>query len=179
MERLKEYTVAPLEATSQTPEAIISGILDDEIKARMIKVIEIEAPIRQSLLYKRTINSFSLQKVGSRILQKFDEIATSLEFDYIEENGEKVYIFGESQFFRPTPDSEVRYSYQIPYIEGANCILHILESRDKSSYTQKELSYIFSETMGYQKLGAKVLELFKESLKDQRIKKNKNGRVQK
>ncbi|MBO5770700.1 MAG: DUF3320 domain-containing protein [Spirochaetales bacterium] len=179
MERLKEYTVAPLEATSQTPEAIISGILDDEIKARMIKVIKIEAPIRQSLLYKRTINSFSLQKVGSRILQKFDEIATSLDFDYIEENGEKVYIFGESQFFRPTPDSEVRYSYQIPYIEGANCILHILESRDKSSYTQKELSYIFAETMGYQKLGAKVLELFKESLKDQRIKKNKNGRVQK
>lgn len=178
MERLREYSLSSLEVISASPEAIISGALDEEIKARMEIVIKTEAPIRESLLYKRTINSLSLQKVGSRILEKFNEIASHIEYETILEKGEKVYLNGDCQFFRPTPDSEIRYSYQIPYLEGANCILNILENGSRSTYTQKELGRIFSEAMGYQKMGAKVVELFKESLKDERIKKNKNGRIQ-
>lgn len=179
MIRKESYILTELDSIQATPDGVISGALDDEIRARMEEVIKREAPIREELLYKRVINSLSLQKVGSRILVKFNEIASGLDYSFIEENGEKVYLQGNVDFFRPTPDSEVRYSYQIPYIEGACTILYILENSDKSSFTQKDMLRCFAETMGYQKVGAKVLELFKESLKDPRIRKNKNGRIQK
>ncbi len=178
MAREREYELAMLDKTKATPEMILSGALDEEIKARMDFVIKKESPIRRSLLYKRTINSFSLMKVGSRLAEKLDSIAMSIEADRIEEDGESVFIAFECSYYRPTPDSEIRYSYQIPYIEGANCLLDILENGGKASYTQKELSRLFSERMGYQKLGGKVLELFRKSLKDPRIKISKNGRVQ-
>ena len=161
-----------------SPEMLISGMLDDEILSRMKLIIECETPIRESLLFKRTINSFSLQKVGSRILDKFNEIASRLEYEKIYEDEEAVYLSMPCDYYRPTPDSEIRYSYQIPYIEGALCILDILENGEKNTYTKKELSRIFAETMGYQKIGAKVADLFKKSITDPRIKKNKNGRIQ-
>ena len=179
MERRREYVLTELSIMNESPETLISGILDDEILSRMKSIVECESPIRESLLFKRTINSFSLQKVGSRILDKFVEIASKLEYEKIYEGDEAVYLSKPCDYFRPTPESLVRYSYQIPYVEGACAILHILENSDKASFTQKDLLRCFEEEMGYQKVGSKVLDLFKESLKDPRIKKSKNGRITK
>ncbi len=173
----KEYIIANLEKKKASADMIISRALDFEIKQKMEATIRSEAPIREQLLFKRVINSFSLQKVGSRILPIFNEIASSLTFMVTEENKEKVFHVDNENYFRPTPDSYVRYSYQIPYIEGANCILYILENSDKNSYTKKELKNIFMEEFGYQKCGSKVDELFSYSLKDSRIKIAKNGRI--
>ena len=87
----KEYKIADLEPLQATPEAIISGALDSEIKERMEKTIETEAPVLESLLYKRVINSLSLKKVGSRILPVFDRIASSLNARITEDQGERVF----------------------------------------------------------------------------------------
>lgn len=173
----KEYIIASLPQLMATPENIISHSLDEEILDRMNRVIEIEAPIREQLLFKRVINSLGLQKIGSRILPVFSGISKRIEFEKTEEKGEIVYHSGNEDFFRPTPDSAIRYSYQIPYSEGANCILYILENNEANSWSKTSLKKRFTQELEYLKCGAKVDELFKYSLKDSRIKISGNGRV--
>ena len=122
----REYRIASLQTMAAVPEMVISGALDDEIRARMCTVIETEAPIREALLFKRVIYSLSMKKVGSRIEPVFSRIAESLPYEKSEEDGEKVFHFGDESFFRTSIDSD-RYSYQIPIEEAANCILYIIE----------------------------------------------------
>ena len=185
MAEKKEYKEAVLETIGATPEAIISGSLNDEIKSRMLAVIETEAPIKESLLFKRVINSLSLKKVGSRILPVFDSISSSLPVRITEDSdGERVFHKEtEDDCYRPTPDSAVRYSYQIPEEEAyqipeeeaAACLRAILEKHGKTM-TKKELKKIFRDEMGYQKMGASVDNLFNAAAKHDGIKRTGNGR---
>ena len=175
----KEYVSADLSLISATPDEIISGSLDDEIRSRMIQTVETEAPILESLLFKRVINSFSLKKVGSRILPVFDRIASTLPFRIEEDCGERVFIKdGNDISFRPTPDSAVRYSYQIPTEEAASCLIFILEREDRT-VTKSELSKLFLEEMGYERMGAQVEALFRRASKSPGIKRTGNGRFTK
>ena len=86
------YKVAEIEETKKEAEELLSRSLDDEIKERMKAVIEVEAPIRKALLYKRVLNSFGLQKVGSRLLSLFEELSLALPFPTtIDGDGEVVF----------------------------------------------------------------------------------------
>lgn len=179
MIRKAEYKEACLDIRTTTPDEIISRSIDDEISSRMSAIIQSEAPIREALLFKRVINSLSLEKVGSRILPVFQDIASSIEYTKTEEDGECVYHYGDEDFFRPTPDSKVRYSYQIPYTEGANCILYIVENSEKETFSKSEMKKLFLEQLEYQKCGSQVEKLFANSLKDERIQITRNGRIKK
>ena len=170
----REYVIAALDVISADPEMVLSGSLDDEIRDRMIKVIETEAPIREALLYKRVINSLSMKKVGSRIEPVFHRIAQALPYDRTEENGEMVFHHGNENFFRTAIDSD-RYSYQIPIAEAAACILYILANENRI-ITKSELSRLFKKELGYERLGAQVDALFKAATKDPRIARTGNGR---
>lgn len=172
----KEYKVADLEIISTTPDILLSGAMDDEIRKRMSYVIEAEAPIKESLLFKRTINSFSLEKVGSRLLELFLRIESQLPYEFTDDYGEKVFHNGKDEnFFRPTPDAAIRYSYQIPTVEAANAIIHILSKTDNKPY-KKDIAPLFLVEMEWLKMGARVDELLENALKDDRIAKSKNGR---
>ena len=172
------YKVAEIEETRKEAEELLSRSLDDEIKERMKAVIEAEAPIRKALLYKRALNSFGLQKVGSRLLSLFEELSLTLSFPTtLDGDGEVVFHKEEKEdFFRPSPSSALRYSYQIPHQEGAACILYILETGDKPSLTKGELYRLFLSEMGWDKSGRAIEELFSYALKDKRIKRSGNGR---
>ena len=86
------YKVAEIEETRKEAEELLSRSLDDEIKERMKAVIEAEAPIRKALLYKRVLNSFGLQKVGSRLLSLFEELSLTLPFPTtLDGDGEVVF----------------------------------------------------------------------------------------
>ncbi len=176
MAEKKDYRIADLPVIQATPESIASGSLDCEIRERMLKTIEAEAPILESLLYKRVINSLSLMKVGSRIQPVFDRIASSLGVRITDDDGERVF-HGESveNCFRPTPDSAVRYSYQIPTEEAVHCIQYILE-REGRIITKSELSRLFKAELGYDRMGAQVDKLFKKAAKSSDLKRTGNGR---
>ncbi|MBQ0070488.1 MAG: DUF3320 domain-containing protein [Spirochaetales bacterium] len=177
MER-KEYIKAELPYTEQSPEDLLGGTYLEEIVSRMKTVVETEAPVRRSILYKRVIYSFGMQKIGSRLITIFDSAASSLDYVTTEdEDGETVFHFGPEEFFRPTPDSDLRYSYQIPYKEAANCLRFILENGEKNSYSKSELYRLFLTEMGYQKSGASLEDLFEGALKYPTIKRSGNGRI--
>lgn len=172
----KEYKVANLEIISTSAEVLLSGAMDEELFKRMSAVIDAEGPIKESLLFKRTINSFSLEKVGSRLLDLFLRIESTLPYRCTDDYGEKLFHNGnEESFFRPTPDAEIRYSYQIPTIEAANAIIYILSQSDSKPY-KKDIAPLFLKEMEWLKMGARVNELFENALKDERIEKSKNGR---
>ena len=170
----RKYITAELPLIETEPEAIISGAMDDEIRSRMERTVEAEGPILEPLLFKRVINSMSLKKVGSRIEPVFSRIAESLPYEKSEEDGEKVFHFGDESFFRTSIDSD-RYSYQIPIEEAANCILYILE-RENRIITKSELVILFRNELGYERLGAQVDALFRAAAKDGRIGRTGNGR---
>lgn len=175
----KPYIKADLAVTEKESNDLLSLSFNEEIKKRMEEVIEVEAPIRRTLLYKRVINSFGLVKVGSRILALFDSIASTLTFpittDY---DGESVFHNGKNEdFFRPTPDSSVRYSYQISSSEAASCILFIMENSEKPSLTKTQLYKEFISQMEWEKSGNAIEKLFTASLSDSRIKRSGNGRI--
>lgn len=174
----KEYIAAELKLLELTPEDLLSGAYAEDLKERMKVVVETEAPVRRSILYKRVINSYGMQKIGSRLIEIFDAIANTLDYVTSEDdNGETVFHFGPEDYFRPTPDSTLRYSYQIPYKEGANCIHYILEQGEKNSYTKGELYRLFLEELGYLKSGASIVELYEGSLRWPTIRRSGNGRI--
>ena len=176
MAEKKEYAVVQLSVIEATPEAIISGALDDEIRERMLQTVETEAPILESLLYKRVINSMSLRKIGSRILPVFDRIASSLPVRITSDDGERVFHKeNEEECFRPTPDSAVRYSYQIPAEEAVYCLQYILEKEGRI-ITKSELSRLFKAELGYDRMGAQVDALFRKAAKSPLLKRTGNGR---
>ena len=175
----REYIPAALEISENTSEDLLSRNMDGEIALRMEKVIMAEAPVRRSLLYKRVINSFSLEKLGSRLLPLFDSIASSLTFPTTEDkDGETVFHRGgDEDFFRPSPDGNVRYSYQIPHAEAASALLYILENSEKNSWSRNELYRAFLSAMGWNRSGRAIAELFDYALSDPRIRRSGNGRI--
>ena len=176
MAERKEYRKAELTVISVPPEAIISGSLDEEIRERMLAVIEAEAPVKASLLYKRVVNSLSLKKVGSRMLPVFERIASALPCMITEDDGERVFHReNEEEEFRPTPDSCTRYSYQIPTKEAVYCLKYILE-REGRIMTKSELSRLFKEELGYERMGAQVDALFRKAARSPLLKRTGNGR---
>lgn len=179
MAEKRDYTITELSVISVTPEEIISGAMNEEIKARMMRTIETEGPILESLLYKRVITSLSLKKIGSRILPVFDAIASSLPVQITDDSGERLFHReNEDNSFRPTPESEIRYSYQIPTEEAVSCLEYIIEHAEKT-VTKSELEKMFKAEMGYDRLGSQVEALFKRAVKSPRLKRTGNGRFMK
>ncbi len=175
----KPYTKVNLPITPRESNDLLSLSFNNEIKERMKMTIEAEAPIRRTLLYKRVINSFSLIKVGSRLLALFDAVASELDNETSEDyDGEIVFHNGKNEdFFRPSPDSDDRYSYQIPSSEAASCILYIMENSDKPSLAKTKLYREFITAMGWEKSGSSIEKLFSAALMDKRIKRSGNGRI--
>lgn len=174
----KPYQKTELATLKKESEDLLSSLYDEEIKTRMMRTIEVEGPIRRSLLYKRVLNSFSLVKVGSRLLSLFDRLSSEIEVLITEDyDGESIFHNGEREdFFRPSPNACDRYSYQIPSSEAASCILYILENSEKPSMTKSQLYREFIKEMGWEKSGRAIEEIFNSSLLDSRIKRSGNGR---
>ena len=161
----REYIVTPLEKIKLSPDDLLSHQFDEEIKERMLKVNQIEGPICEHLLFKRVLNSFSLEKLGSRLEPLFLSLISTLSINNYLEDNEKIYYPSNiilSSFFRPCSEKE-RYSYQIPYSEAAAVIVYILENSNKSFYKGKLLDS-FAFELNYQRKGAQVVKLFESSL---------------
>lgn len=171
----RKYAAADLPQIAAEPEAIISGAMDDEIRERMERTIEIEGPILEPLLFKRVINSMSLKKVGSRIEPVFRRIAMSLSCQKTDEDGVTVFHNGNDENFFRTAEESDRYSYQIPLSEAVHCLQYIISGSERS-LTKKELAIRFRDELGYERMGAQVDNLFTRASTSPDIKRYGNGR---
>ena len=160
----REYKETILEQLTLKPEQILSHEYDDEIKERFNKVVLTEWPIMDHLLFKRVLNSLGLEKLGSRLEPYFVSLVESTNLICKIEMDMKVYYPDENvrcNFFRPC-DEILRYSYQIPPIEGVNCIVNILKQSEKSLY-KSQLLNLFAKEFGYERKGSQVIKFFETS----------------
>lgn len=165
MHEKKAYEKTVLEERSIKAEDILSGALDEELRNRMLAVIEKESPIIEPLLCKRVLNSLSISKLGCRLEEHIRPILASLQVRTTTEGGNTVFWKDEKDidYFR-TSSSDLRYSYQIPVSEALNAILRALEESDHKM-GRSELIQAFAENLDYQKKGSQVQLLFTQALK--------------
>lgn len=179
METKAPYIQVILPLTKTTSADLVSSTFDEEILTRMARTIETESPVRESILFKRVVNSFGLAKIGARILARFRLIADKAERTITMDGDEKVYWndLPKALCYRPCSE-DVRYSYQIPWAEGAVAIQSLLET--KRTFTKNALLQAFSEAFGYKRKGAQVSAFFEGSLKagieNGSFQRLKNGR---
>lgn len=182
----RAYEKASLEVMEIDSEEFLKGEYGEDAKAKILRIIEIEAPITESLLAKRLINSYGIKRLGSSLSDYFSSLIKELE----EEGklkmeavaGENVFHKDDdSSYFRPTPEDpeEIRYSYQIPVSEALNVITYILETTGKK-YTKKALLVEFSKELEYQRKGSQVVSLFNKAFEEGKkrgvIRKNSSGK---
>ena len=182
----RAYEKAEFDIIEVDSEDFLKGSYKDEAKERILRIIEIEAPITDALLSKRLINSFSIKRLGSSLSEYFDTLIKELEEEGKLKRemirGEIVYHnTASSSFFRPTPENpeEIRYSYQIPIEEALNTLIYIFETR-KRKFLKKDLLSEFSKELEYQRKGSQVVSLFNKAFEEGKqkgiIKKNSSGK---
>lgn len=173
----RDYTKAELDYSPRTTEELTAS--PGDVLERMRKTIEAEGPIRESLLIKRVLNSYDLYRNGSTLSPFLSDILSRIGTPVtVDGDGGRVFHTGGNEdYFRPTPDGDTRYSYQIPYSEAANCLIYIMENGEKNSYTKSELYRLFLSEMGYLRSGDQIEKLFDGALADPRIRRSGNGRI--
>ncbi len=156
-----EYIVSNLDVQNKKSDDILSGNLKEDILNRIDVIIKTEEPIYSSLIKKRLLNSYGLKKCGSRLSTYLDPILNSLSYPCYEEKDEKVFFYNAIACTEYRPCSEeIRYSYQIPYIEGAVAISEILNEKKMN---KKQLLEEFAVRLDYKRKGAQVVALFNGS----------------
>ncbi len=156
-----DYFVTDLELKQKSSEDILSGSLESDIRERIDKIIKTEAPIYSSLIIKRVLNSYGLRKCGSRIASYLNPIIETLPYPHYKEKDELVFFPKtiDCTLYRPCSE-DIRYSYQIPYIEGAEAISEIMKEKKMN---KKALLGEFALRFGYKRKGAQVVTFFNGS----------------
>lgn len=165
----REYQKALLEEKHVDSQEFLKGDYNEDAKERIVRIIDAEAPITNSLLSKRLINSYGILRLGSLLNDMYESIIKELE---TEERIKSEIVCGEKEFykeescnyFRPTPDDpeEIRYSYQIPVTEALNVIIYVLENSGKK-LKKKEILELFSKELEYLRKGSQVVSLFNKA----------------
>lgn len=191
-ERRTNYTEAALEVTPITPEMFIGGTMDDDIRDRMLRIVEAEGPVMDAVLAKRLINSYGMQQLGRRLREKFEALLSSMEFPVTVQAGGTVYWqrgleqkAGEYSFgyslYRYCDDECKRYSYQLPVCEVVNALTDALGQFNVQFVPKGELFAKTALLLGYQRKGSSVRAILDEALQKGceigRFKRSGNGRI--
>ncbi|MGN0906060.1 MAG: DUF3320 domain-containing protein [Bullifex sp.] len=178
MTERRSYVTADLPVLKLSPEDVFSHVHDDELQKRISKIISVEAPIRDTLLRKRLLNSISLKRCGSRLDDHISALISGMDL-YMTEEDEPVYHsmpYTGYDHFRTSPESD-RYSYQIPVCE-AECALSWCLENTKGMMYRKQLLSAFTSALLYERKGAAIEALFeaalRAALRDEIIKESGN-----
>ncbi len=167
----RAYEKTDLEILEVKSDDYLKGDYRKTTEERILAIIETEAPITEELLCKRLLNSFSIQRMGSALdfylkSTVLAEMSVKNEVEREIVQNQVVYHRKDDQgYYRPTPENpeEIRYSYQIPVPEAICCIIHVMETSDKTNFSKKQLLEAFSIEMGYLRKGAQVVALFNKA----------------
>ena len=178
MTERRSYVTADLPVLKLSPEDVFSRAHDDELKKRIRTIISVEAPVKDTLLRKRLLNSISLKRCGSRLGDHISALISGMDL-FITQEDEHVYHsmpYSGYHYFRTAPESD-RYSYQIPVCE-AECVLSWCLENEKGMMYRKQLLSAFTSALLYERKGDAIAALFeaaiRAALSDKIIKESGN-----
>ncbi len=178
----KIYQVTDLPFTSISSKEFLDNPPVDEIKKRIQKVIQKEAPITEWLLIKRVINSFNVWRAGSSVKELMTEILLSMPLTKTAEHNDFVYwkkktdpaSYNEYRIFG-NDDLSCRDVLQVPEAELANALCAVISEKGSLSYDV--LTRETAALMGYTKMGSNVKacmdNAIQYSIKHKKIQKKK------
>lgn len=182
---IKQYRSKQFPLLYMTADRFIDPYYGNHAKVaeRILDVLDQEAPISESLLTRRVVQSFSIARSGSRIQQYMTGIYKSLKLSYTVQDGEKIYWKHSqdpntySEFRANGEGDNKRDAKDIPVQEAANAVCRALE--DQFSLSNDDLIRSAANLMGISRIGSAVSTLFQNGItlaeKSGRIQKADNG----
>lgn len=178
-EILIPYTAFISDNPSISGDAFVSGAYDTAIIHTVLSVIACEAPISNSLLTKRVINSFGIVRAGNRIHSHIEKIISAVSPVFTEENGQRFYFGEQSEypFIRVSKENENKRDIRdVSLCEAVNAVCYILENQ--VSLKETDLINEAARLMGYSRTTADATALFSKAIlkaeEEQKIKKGLN-----
>lgn len=130
--RYAQYTLTDLDAQSPL-EAFYLGGNDDFVMGQIRSVVEQEGPICASLLARRVVAAWGMGRIGSRIVNRIEDLCGRLSFTTTVDGGRRFYWPADLSpasyraFRIPGPATAARRSAdEIAPEELANAVVHVL-----------------------------------------------------
>jgi len=157
--RVKPYQPTVLPAQPMTPDEYLLPQKSGIIRKVLQMVLEQEAPISESLLTRRVVQSFGISRAGSKIQQRTTQILSSMQLTCTKHGGKNFYWLSSQN-----PDtyqglrvsvSGIRDAGDIPVQEIANAVYATLEKQ--VAMPREDLLRETANLLGYSRLGNVVI----------------------
>ncbi len=129
---IQPYTVAVLNNAPLSAEELLSGVHDYTLLRSLETVLDAEAPIYRTVLFKRVLDSFGITRSGVRLFGYLENLLENL-YPFVTMDGEEAVYWNKSQdpnayhIIRVNEKEGVRRDpAEIPYIEMVNAMCYVL-----------------------------------------------------
>ena len=164
-----EYRAAQLDRETMDPETFWSAEAENELIRRIQSVLREEAPITESLLTRRVLQSLGFPRIGARMADRMQKLYEQMRLPSTKEETGIVYWKSRRELqaydrFRINGSGENRREpKEIPDQEAANVVYLVLETQ--ISLAQKDLIREAARQVGYQRVSSSVGELFQRAIR--------------
>lgn len=172
------YEAAVLRKDFVPPEDFINPFYTLDIQEKVCRVIEKEAPICETLLVRRVVQSFGISRTGSRIQSRMTQILRAMGLNYTKEDGQIVFWRANQmpehyiEFRASGTETAKREARDVPVQEAANAICRVLD--EQISLLEEDLIREAARLMGYTRSGSVVTELFQKAI----LSAKRQGRIE-
>lgn len=162
------YEPASLKGEVLSAEDFVQPIYTQRIKEKVQRVIMKEAPICESLLIRRVVQSFGIMRAGSRIQNRMTQILSSAGFACVVSDDQCVFWRTKQEpelysgFRASGAENAKREARDVPVREASNAICRVLY--EQISLLEDDLIREAARLMGYTRSGSIVTELFHKAI---------------
>ncbi|WP_050698018.1 DUF3320 domain-containing protein [Anaeromassilibacillus senegalensis] len=171
------YEAASLAKETLSSDAFLLPQYDNRIKEAFEQVLSVEAPIRESLLIRRVLQSFGFGRTGARLQERAEILLKQMGLSYTMQRGEKFYWRNDqnpdtySEFRQSGIGNHKRDAQDLPVEEVSNAVCRVLQ--DKVGLQKEDLIRETARLLGYARSGNVVVEVvtygIKHALKTSKI----------
>lgn len=172
------YEPAVLKEEVVSAEDFVQPRYTKQIQEKICRVIEKEAPVCESLLTRRVVQSFGIARAGNRIQSRMTQIMSNTGLNCTKSDGQLVFWkTGQTPEsytgFRASGEGKAkREARDVPVQEAANAICRVLY--EQISLLEEDLIREAARLMGYSRLGSVVTELFQKAI----LSAKRQGRIE-
>ena len=154
---LEDYKATVLTNRYVSPEDFVTNWYDKQIITSLYTVLMQEAPICESLLIRRVVQSFGIARSGSRIQDKMNKVLSRLRLQKNKNLGKVVYWWDDqipSKYNKIRTSGEgdnKRDAKEVPVEEAVNAIRYVLT--EQISLSEEDLIREAAKLLGYTRLG--------------------------
>ena len=165
----KEYQEVELYGVITSSEQFLNPANISQIKRLVQKVIDAEAPICDTLLMRRVLQSVGIERAGNRLQKHFDIVYSQMGLKSTINGGRRVLwkpdgIPNDYKQFRVITDkSSKRDAKEVPIEEAANAACYILY--EEIALGESDLRKEAARIMGFNRMGRNVVDLFDEAIR--------------